>query len=80
MPSLLKQKECTLNRELTQIQECHLCNKLSLNITKLNFIIFHSPKFKIPSSSTKKIDNELIIEKDKYYTKYLYLIFILILY
>ena len=61
--------EYTLNRELTQIQEWLLCNKLSLNITKSNFIIFHSPKFKIPFSPTIKIDNEPIIEKD--HTKYL---------
>ena len=57
--------EYTLNRELTQIQEWLLCNKLSLNIKKSNFIIFHSPKFKIPFSSTIKIDNKPIIEKDQ---------------
>ena len=40
--SNIKDLEITINNDLEQIQEWLLCNKLSLNIKKSNFVTFHS--------------------------------------
>ena len=67
--SNIKDLEITINNDLEQIQEWFLCNKLSLNIKKSNFVTFHSRQKKLQRSPILKIDKELIEEKE--YTKYL---------
>ena len=55
--------EYSLNSNLTKINEWLLCNKLSLNISKSNFVNFH-PSQKKPSRSPKiAIDSEVLEEK-----------------
>ena len=61
--------ETTLNEDLCNIQEWLLCNKLSLNVSKSNCVIFCTRQKNLTKSLTLKINNEIIQEKS--YTKYL---------
>ena len=38
----------TINRELSKVKTWLDCNKLALNIDKTNFVLFHSPRKKLP--------------------------------
>ena len=67
----VKDIEETANRDLIQIQEWLLFNKLSLNVPKSNFVTFYPEQRNPPISPTIKI-NELI--EEKHYTKYLVII------
>ena len=66
----LSHLEANLNHELKSVAEWMKCNRLArLNISKTNFILFHSSKL-IPSQSLRiKIDGTLIKQVDS--TKYL---------
>ena len=50
-----------LNKELSLISDWLKCNKLSLNVTKTKYMIFHEPQKKIPK--LKLIKNDTIIEQ-----------------
>lgn len=65
----LNELEYTINCELVNIQQWLLSNKLSLNVSKSNFILFHSPYMEINHSVILKIGDEIVKEKDS--TKYL---------
>src|SRR6218665_1395532 len=52
-----------MNTELKDISEWFKTNRLSLNIKKPCYISFHSPKTKIPNSSTQIMIDECIIER-----------------
>ena len=59
----LKGLECLANNELTQFANWFKLNKLSLNIKKTNYILFHSKQKEIKVSLKIKIDNvEIDIE------------------
>ena len=51
LPNLIK----VFNKELRSVKKWHDANKLSLNIDKTNYIIFHSSSVKVPSDSDIKI-------------------------
>ncbi len=38
----------TINKELSKVKSWLDCNKLALNIDKTNFVLFHSPRKKVP--------------------------------
>ena len=38
----------TINKELSKVKSWLDCNKLALNIEKTNFVLFHSPRKKLP--------------------------------
>ena len=63
----VKDIEETANRDLIQIQEWLLFNKLSLNVPKSNFVTFYPEQRNPPISPTIKINNALI--EEKHYTK-----------
>ena len=65
----LSHLEATLNHELKFVAEWMKCNRLALNISKTNFILFHSSKLKPSQSLRIKIDGTLIKQVDS--TKYL---------
>ena len=66
----LSHLEATLNHELKSVAEWMKCNRLArLNISKTNFILFHSSKLKPSQSLRIKIDGTLIKQVDS--TKYL---------
>ena len=65
--SSLDKLERTVNRELNKLYLWLNVNRLSLNIDKTNFIVFHP--YNKPISITIKINNKAIIEKE--YIKYL---------
>ena len=44
-----------VNKELRSVRKWHDANKLSLNIDKTNYIIFHSSSVKVPTDSDIKI-------------------------
>ncbi len=50
-----------LNTELDSISDWLACNKLSLNVKKTKYMIFHKPKKKIPK--LKLMMNNIIIER-----------------
>ena len=58
--------EQTVNSQLTKVSEWLLANKLSLNVSKSNFLI--SPR-KVPKTMNLKINHEEL--KQENYTKYL---------
>ena len=59
----LKSLESIVNGELANIYSWSSVNKLSLNIKKSNFVIFHSYLFYhfVPMSTTLNINNSLIL-------------------
>lgn len=67
--SSIEDLETTLNNELNNINEWLLSNKLSLNVSKSNFVNFYPKQRKMLKSPILKINNEIIEEKDC--TKYL---------
>ena len=65
----LSQLEIIVNNELTHINNWLCANKLSLNIDKSNFVLFHPPQRKIAASISLYINHTSLTEKDS--TKYL---------
>ena len=66
----LSHLEANLNHELKSVADWMKCNRLArLNISKTNFILFHSSKLKPSQSLRIKIDGTLIKQVDS--TKYL---------
>ena len=65
----LKNVEMTLNNELIKVSEWLIANKLTLNVSKSNFVIFHPPLKKIHMNITLYINDEKLEEKQ--FTKYL---------
>ena len=61
--------EHEINKELVNVSSWLIANKLSLNVSKSNFIIFNSKKKKIDHSFNIKILNNSLEEKNS--TKYL---------
>ena len=62
----------TLNNELTKVYEWFCVNRLSLNIKKSNFVIFHPRQRKTPNNLEITINDQLL--KQEYTIKYLGLI------
>ena len=58
-----------MTSELSKLQDWLLSNKLFLNVSKSNFILFRSPYVKISNSIKLKIDDEIVEERGS--TKYL---------
>ena len=52
------------NYELESLSEWFRSNKLSLNVSKTNFVIFNHNKIDIPENLTMKIGNENIERKN----------------
>ena len=50
----------TMNQNIDKVYKWFCLNKLSLNIDKTNYVIFHDPRKKFPSKSCVKIDNREI--------------------
>ena len=67
--SSLESLETKVNLELKRIHNWLCCNKLSLNIDKTNFVIFHPPQKKLTKSISILVNNKSIEQKD--YVKYL---------
>ena len=65
----LKELESTYNEELHKVSEWLIANKLSLNVSKSNMIIFRPPGLKLDTEMNIMIQGERITEKE--YTKYL---------
>ena len=65
----LNHLETILNCELKSVTEWMKCNRLAVNISKTNFILFHSSKLKPNQSLRIKIDDVYIKQVDS--TKYL---------
>jgi hypothetical protein len=61
--------ESTINNKLEHINKWLCVNKLSLNIDKTNFVIFHPPQKKISSSIQLTINNKLLKQTSNF--KYL---------
>ena len=57
-----------MNQESSHVSNCLNANKLSLNISKSSFILFHPPQKKV-NQITIQIHNKKITEKT--HTKYL---------
>jgi hypothetical protein len=55
--------ETDLNNQLYNVNEWLCANKLSLNIEKSNFVIFHPPQKKISYPINLKINNKILEEK-----------------
>ena len=55
--------ESVLNRELKQLSQWLKVNRLALNITKSNFVIFHSHKRIVHHNVTLLLDKKSILEK-----------------
>ena len=49
-----------MNRELKKVKKWLDANRLSLNIDKTNFVIFHPPRVKIPEPVTVKFGRKKI--------------------
>ena len=64
----LKNLEKKMNKELQKLYECLCINRLTLNISKTNFIIFHA--INKPKVSVTILINKFAIEETKY-VKYL---------
>ena len=67
--SSLDKLESTINRELNKLYLWLNVNRLSLNIDKTIFIVFHPYNKPVKKRITIKINNKAIIEKE--YIKYL---------
>ena len=65
----LSHLESTLNQELKSVCEWMKCNRLTLSVSKINFILFHSSKLKPNQSFSIKIDDVCVKQVDS--TKYL---------
>ena len=65
----LRNVEMTLNNELAKVSEWLIANKLTLNVSKSNFVIFHPPQKKISKNVMLQINGEKLQEKKS--TKYL---------
>ena len=50
----------TINRELSKVKSWLDCNKLALNIDKTNFVLFHSPRKKLPDTVILKFGKKKI--------------------
>ncbi len=59
----------TVNKELKKVKSWLDCNKLALNIEKTNFVIFHSPRKKLPALVDLKLGKHNITRKK--YVKFL---------
>ena len=59
----------TVNKELRKVKTWLDCNKLALNINKTNFVLFHSPKKKLPDLIPLKFGKKNI--KRTKYVKFL---------
>ena len=55
----------TVNKELKKVKSWLDCNKLALNIEKTNFVLFHSPRKKLPNLMNLK-SGKSSIKKTKY--------------
>ena len=55
----------TVNKELKKVKSWLDCNKLALNIEKTNFVLFHSPRKKLPNLMNLKF-GKCSIKKTKY--------------
>ena len=55
--------ENNLNNELSKVHSWFCANKLSLNINKSNFTLFHPIQRKIPKSVTLFINNQSLTEE-----------------
>ena len=60
----LRNVEMTLNNELAKVSEWPIANKLPLNVSKSNFVIFHPPQKKISKNVMLQINGEKLEEKD----------------
>ena len=60
----LSQLEIIVNNELTHINNWLCANKLSLNIEKSNFVLFHPPQRKIAASISLYINHTSLTEKN----------------
>ena len=60
----LFQLELIVNNELTHVHTWLCANKLSLNIGKSSFVLFHPPQRKIEASINLYIDDTSLNEKD----------------
>ena len=58
-----KSLENKINEELANIHTWLCANKLSLNIDKTNFVIFHSPQRTIHQNINLEINNKPITQK-----------------
>ena len=65
----LKNVEITLNNELAKVSEWLIANKLTLNVSESNFVIFHPPQKKVHTNITLYINDEKLEQKQ--FTKYL---------
>jgi len=61
--------ESNVNRELKKLRTWLIVNRLSLNINKTNFVVFHPYNKPLKQSITLKINKKAILEKD--HVKYL---------
>ena len=59
----LRNVEMTLNNELIKVSEWFIANKLTLNVSKSNFVIFHPPQKKISKNVMLQINDEKLKEK-----------------
>ena len=64
--------EKTVNKELQKLHLWLNVNRLSLNVSKTNFIIFHPYNKPLKQYITLKINNKAIMERD--YIKYLWVV------
>ena len=60
----LRNVEMTLNNELAKVSEWLIANKLTLNVSKSNFVIFHPPQKKISKNVMLQINGEKLEEKN----------------
>ena len=65
----LENIEITLNSELIKASERLIANKLTLNVSESNLVIFHPPQNKIHTNITLYISDEKLEQKQ--FTKYL---------
>ena len=56
--------ESNLNNELSKVHSWLCANKLSLNINKSNFVLFHPIQRKLPKSVTLFINNQSLTEEN----------------
>ena len=59
----VKQLETTLNSELRNLDTWMKSNKLSVNITKSNYLIFHPSQRKLTPNLILKYDNQILVQK-----------------
>ena len=54
-----------MNRELRKVKKWLNANRLALNIDKTNFVIFHSPRTKLPEPIAIRFCRKMI-QREKY--------------